>query len=124
MLRETLDASVGQLYRCFDIVGRYTMHKLLVVYNDPKDPAHFRKYYVETHLPLVRKMPGVKASRYSFDVKPLGPGKAPFFCVFEAEFEDEAALMSALGSKEGQAVAGDVPNYASGGVTMAHFPIG
>jgi len=95
------------------------MHKLLVVYNEPKDPAHFRKYYVETHLPLASKIPGVKASRYSFDVKALGPGKAPYFCVFEAEFENEAALAS----KEGQAVAGDVANYASGGVTMVHFAV-
>ena len=99
------------------------MHKLLVLYNEPKDPAHFRKYYVETHLPLARKLPGLKASRHSFDVKPLGPGKAPF-CIFEAEFENEAALMGALGSKEGKAVAGDVPNYASGGVTMVHFAVG
>jgi uncharacterized protein (TIGR02118 family) len=100
------------------------MHKLLVLYNEPKDPTHFRKYYVETHLPLVSKMPGVKASRYSFDVKPLGPGKAPYFCIFEVEFENEAALMNGLASKEGQAVAGDVPNYASGGVTMVHFAAG
>ncbi len=100
------------------------MHKLLVLYNEPKDPTHFRKYYVETHLPLTRKLPGLKASRYSFDVKPLGPGKAPYFCIFEAEFENEAALMGALKSKEGQAVAGDVPNYASGGVTMMHFAVG
>jgi hypothetical protein len=49
--------------------------------------------------------------------------KAPYFCIFEAEFENEAALMSALASKEGQAVAGDVPNYASGGVTMVHFAV-
>ena len=100
------------------------MHKLLVLYNEPKDATHFRKYYVETHLPLTRKLPGLKASRYSFDVKPLGPGKAPYFCIFEAEFENEAALMGALGSNEGKAVAGDVPNYASGGVTMMHFAVG
>jgi uncharacterized protein (TIGR02118 family) len=98
------------------------MHKLVVLYNEPKDPAHFRKYYVETHLPLVSKLPNLRASRYSLDVKPLGPGKAPF-CVFEAEFDNEAALMAALGSKEGKAVAGDVPNYASGGVTMMHFAV-
>ena len=34
------------------------MHKLLVLYNEPKDPAHFRKYYVETHSPLVSRLPG------------------------------------------------------------------
>jgi hypothetical protein len=54
-------------------------------------------------------------------VKVLGPGKAPYFCIFEGELESEAALMSALASTEGQAVAGDVPGYASGGVTMLHF---
>jgi hypothetical protein len=43
--------------------------------------------------------------------------------IFEAEFESEAALMGALGSKEGQAVVGDVANYASGGATMVHFPV-
>ena len=98
------------------------MHRLLVLYNEPKDPAHFKKYYVETHVPLANKLPGLKTATYSFDTKALGPGKAPF-CVFEADFESEAALMAALGSKEGQAVAGDVPNYASGGVTMVHFPV-
>jgi uncharacterized protein (TIGR02118 family) len=99
------------------------MHKLLVLYNEPKDPTHFRKYYVETHSSLVSKMPGLKASRYTFDVKPLGPGKAPYFCIFEAEFESEAAMMGAFASKEGQAVTGDVPKYASGGVTIVHFAV-
>ena len=55
------------------------MHKLLVLYNEPKDPTHFRKYYVETHLPLARKLPGLKASRYSFDVKPLGQARRLIF---------------------------------------------
>ena len=68
------------------------MHRLLVLYNEPKDPAHFKKYYVETHLPLASKMAGVKSASYSFDAKPLGPGKAPF-CVFEANFESEAAMV-------------------------------
>ena len=99
------------------------MHKLLVLYNEPKDPTHFRKYYVETHSPLVSKLPGLKASRYAFDVKPLGSGKPPYFCVFEAEFESEAAMMGAFASKEGQAVTGDVPKYASGGVIMMHFAV-
>ena len=78
------------------------MHRLLVLYNEPKDPAHFKKYYVETHAPLANKLPGVKNVHYSFDVKALGPGNAPYFCIFEADFESEAALMNAFGSKEGQ----------------------
>ena len=104
-------------------IGRYSMHRLLVLYNEPKDPAHFKKYYVETHVPLVNKMRGVEKSSYGFDVKPMGPGKAAYFCVFQAEFESEAAMTDAFGSKEGQAVVADVPNYASGGLTMVHFPV-
>ena len=99
------------------------MHKLLVLYTEPKDPAHFRKYYAETHAPLARKLPGLKSSHYTFEVKPLGPGKAPHFCIFEAEFESEAALMKALQSKEGQMVAADIPNYATGGLTMVHYEV-
>ena len=99
------------------------MHKMIVLYNEPKDHAHFRKHYVETHVPLCAKLPGVKSYGYSFDLKPLGPGKAPYFCIFEAEFESEAAMMNALRSKEGQAVSADVPNYATGAVTMMHFAV-
>ena len=99
------------------------MHRLLVLYNEPKDPAHFKKYYVETHAPLANTIPGARNVHYSFDAKLLGAGKAPYFCIFEADFDSEAALMEAFGSKEGQAVAGDVPNYATGGVTIAHFPV-
>ncbi len=73
------------------------MHRLLVLYNEPKDPAHFKTHSVETHVPLASKIPGIRKISYSFDVKPLGPGKAPF-CVFEADFDSEAALMSGLGS--------------------------
>lgn len=98
------------------------MHKMVVLYNEPKDPAHFRTYYVETHVPLAEKMPGLKASRYAFDVKPLGPGKPPF-CVFEAEFENEAAMMNSLRSPEGKAVAADLPNYATGGASMLHYAV-
>ncbi len=68
------------------------------------------------------KIPGLKASRHTFDVKPLGPGKAPY-CIFEAECESEAAMMGAFATKEGQAVTGDVPNFASGGVTIMHFAV-
>ena len=33
------------------------------------------------------------------------------------------AMATALGSEAGKAVAADVPNYASGGVEMIHYPL-
>ena len=48
------------------------MHRVLVLYPAPKDPAHFKKYYVETHLPLALQMPGLLSSRYSFAIEGVG----------------------------------------------------
>ena len=98
------------------------MYRLSVLYETPSDPAHFRSYYSTVHLPLVRRLPGIRGIRYSFDVAALN-GDAPFFAIFEAEFDSAAALMSALNSPEGQAAAGDIPNYASGGATIIHYPL-
>ncbi len=90
------------------------MHRLLVLYPPPTDPDHFRRYYVDTHLPLVAKLPGLRGYRYSFDVV-ASEGESPYFCVFEADFDDAAAYRAATASAEGQATRADVPNYATGG---------
>ena len=98
------------------------MHKLMVVYQAQKDPAHFKQYYEGTHLKLAAKLPGMRRSSYSFDIKPMGPGPAPF-CVFEAWFDNEAAMTAALESPEGQAVSADVPNYVTGDVALFHYDV-
>src|SRR5262245_33641775 len=69
----------------------FCMHKLLVLYPTGQDAKKFRPYYEQTHAALVAKLPGLKASRYSFNVKGAGDGPVPYYCVFEAEFADEAA---------------------------------
>jgi uncharacterized protein (TIGR02118 family) len=98
------------------------MHRLLVLYPPPADPDHFRNYYEATHIPLVAKMPGLRGYRYSFDVA-AGEGESPYFCVFEADFDDAAALSAGRGSAEGQAVRADVPNYATGGVVVLDYEL-
>jgi uncharacterized protein (TIGR02118 family) len=105
------------------------MHRLLVLYPPPTDPDHFRSYYEDTHLKLVAKLPGLRGYRYGFDVASRR-GESPYFCVFEADFDDAAALSAALGSAEGQAgsaegqaVLADVPNYATGGVVSLNYEI-
>ena len=98
------------------------MHRLLVLYPPPVDPDQFRNYHEATHIPLVAKMPGLRGYRYGFDVA-AGEGKSPYFCVFEAEFDDAAAMGAARGSAEGQAVSADVPNYATGGVVVVDYEL-
>jgi uncharacterized protein (TIGR02118 family) len=98
------------------------MHCLTVTYSAPKDPSHFRSYYASTHVPLAKQLPGLKSCSFAYPA-PLGPGMAPF-CIFQAYFADEAAMMAALQSPIGQKVAADVPNYSPDGATLFHFLVG
>ncbi|HZV19502.1 MAG TPA: EthD family reductase [Sphingobium sp.] len=99
------------------------MHKIVVLYPPQPDPEAFKAYYVATHIPLVRKLPGLLALRYSFELQGAG-GDSPYFCVFEADFADGAALGAAMGSAEGQAVADDVQNFAQVAPTLITYPVG
>ena len=98
------------------------MHRLLVLYPPPTDPDHFRNYYEETHLKLVAEWPGLRGYRYAFDVA-AREGDSPYFCVFEADFDDAAAMRAAHESPQGQATLADVPNYASGGVVSLNYEL-
>lgn len=99
------------------------MHRLLVLYFKPSDPGHFKRYYEEKHLKLVAQLPGMRAGRHSFDVKLLTGAEAPFFCIFEADFDSEAAMLSAMQSDIGKALSADVPNYAPAGGQVMHYPV-
>ena len=78
------------------------MHRLLVLYPPPTDPDHFRSYYEDTHLPLAAKLPGLRGYRYSFDVA-AGDGESPYYCVFEADFDD-----GAYGYRPGRSASGAI----------------
>lgn len=98
------------------------MHRVVVLYPPPKDPAQFKKYYVEKHLPLAMQMPGLISARYSFAIEGLGAA-SPYFCIFEGDFASEAAMGASMQSEIGQKVAADVPNYATGGSVLLHFDV-
>jgi len=44
--------------------------------------------------------------------------QAPYYYVAELSFDDPDALQTGMASAEGAAAAGDLANFASGGVTM------
>jgi len=98
------------------------MYRFSVFYPPPKDPAHFRDYYVHNHLPKARELPNIKATRYAFNVEAL-EGDSPYFCIFEADFDSKEEMFQSLQSEQGQLVAADVPNYATGGAIILHFEV-
>jgi len=98
------------------------MYKVLVLYGKPADPDHFKNYYLDKHLPLASTLPGLKSSRYTFNVSGEGED-APYFCIWEGEFEDGPSCGAAMQSEIGQKVAADVANYATGGHQVVHYPL-
>jgi uncharacterized protein (TIGR02118 family) len=89
------------------------MHKFLVLYPKGQDEKKFRAHYESKHVPLVAKLPGILGYRFSFDIKGSRGADAPDYCIFEAEFADEASLTAAMTSPAGQAVGADVANYVT-----------
>lgn len=97
------------------------MAKLIVMYRTPKDPAAFDRYYFSTHVPLAKKIPGVIKYEVSDGPVATPAGLAPYHLVAVLEFRSMAEIEKALTSPEGQAAAGDIPNFADGGAELFLF---
>ena len=93
------------------------MAQLLVLYNTPADPAAFDRYYQQKHIPLARQIPGLRSYLISNGPVQALAGSAPHLVAI-LSFDSMAAISAALASPEGQAAAADLPNFASGGVTL------
>lgn len=89
---------------------------LIVFYKAPPDPEKFDKYYFQTHVPLVQKMPGlVKA-----EVSRFTGEDAPYYLMTSLFFNNREEREAALNSSIGQTVAADVLNFAApGSFTLA-----
>ena len=94
------------------------MVKVTVLYGPPTDPAAFERYYAETHMPLVARIPGALRAEKAKVVGTPDGTPAPFHRVFEFWFESAERMQASLGSPEGLAAIADIPNYATGGVTI------
>ena len=97
------------------------MAQVLVLYNTPADPAAFDHYYQHTHIPLAKKVPGLRSYLVNDGpVQNLAGAAAPHL-VAQLTFDSMADLGAALASPEGQAAAADVSNFATGGATLLVF---
>ena len=98
------------------------VHRLVVSYGTPEDPAAFDSYYRETHTPLALKQPGLVRLTFGHG-QAMDPAQPVPYLVAELDFDSEAAMGEAFGSPEGQAATADVPGFATGGAVMTHFDV-
>jgi uncharacterized protein (TIGR02118 family) len=95
--------------------------RLLVMYKTPKDAAAFDKYYFDKHVPLAKKIPGIRKYEVSKGTVATPAGPSGLHLVAILHFDDMAAIQRAFASPEGQAAADDVATFATGGVDMYLF---
>jgi uncharacterized protein (TIGR02118 family) len=97
------------------------MAQLLVLYNQPADAAAFDRYYFETHIPIAKKIAGVRSLTVNSGKPATVVGSLSPHLIAEIEFDSMEALQAAMASPEGQATAADLANFAHAGVTLLVF---
>lgn len=98
--------------------------KLSVLYGHPADPEAFEAYYLGTHLPLAAATPGLGRTELALGLPGPDGAPAPFHRLFEAWFDSAEHLAQVSSSPAWQRVVADVPNFASGGVTVMLSRVG
>jgi uncharacterized protein (TIGR02118 family) len=83
------------------------MAKMVVIYRTPKDPEAFDRHYFDVHIPLAKRLPGLR--KYEVGRRPiLTPAGDPEpYLVGTLYFDDLAAIRRAFATPEGQACAAD-----------------
>ncbi len=94
---------------------------VIVLYNQPKDTVAFEKYYAEKHVPLfashAQEIGVTRAELIRF--APSADGKpAPVYREADLRFDSKEALEKGTATPGFKAVAGDLPNFATGGFTV------
>ena len=97
------------------------MARLLVMYKTPRDAAAFDKHYAEKHIPLAKKIPGVRNYEVSKGSVATPGGPSAYHLVAILQFDDVAAIQKAFASPQGQAAVADVQTFATGGVDICFF---
>jgi uncharacterized protein (TIGR02118 family) len=91
---------------------------LVVLYHAPKDPAAFEKYYAATHGPLVHKHAkeiGLIRADFTKFSSAVDGSAPPYYRMADLVFPSRAALDKGIKTAAFKTVAGDLPNFASGG---------
>jgi uncharacterized protein (TIGR02118 family) len=97
------------------------VHRLIVQYGQPTDPAAFDQHYRDVHVGLAQAIPGLV--RFTLG-HPRSVDRQPApYLVAELDFESAEAMGAGMGSEAGTAAGADVATFATGGATMASFDV-
>jgi uncharacterized protein (TIGR02118 family) len=85
---------------------------MVVIYNTPKDPAAFDKHYLDIHVPLAKRLAGLRKYEASRGPVTTVSGGFAVHMIVTLHFDDLAAIQKAFASPEGRACAVDRAIFA------------
>ncbi len=88
------------------------MIRFLVLYPEPVDVEAFERHYREVHIPLAKKLPGLRRYGVGRNATAIRGGE-PYYLVAELEWDDMASLQQDFKSELGQETARDVDELAT-----------
>lgn len=97
------------------------MAKLMVLYKKPADKQAFDSYYLAHHVPIAKKIPGLRSYEISSGPVASPTGESPFHLVALLGFDSLAAIQQGMSSPEGAAAAADLANFAQAGADLFIF---
>jgi uncharacterized protein (TIGR02118 family) len=100
------------------------MARLLVMYKTPHDAAAFDKHYADVHVPLAKKIPGLRKFEMSRGSIATPGGPSGYHRIAILHFDNVPAIQSAFASPQGQAAVADAQTLATGGVDIYMFESG
>jgi uncharacterized protein (TIGR02118 family) len=83
------------------------MARMVVIYKTPKDPAAFDRHYFDVHVPLAKKLPGMRKYEVSRGPIVTPTGGPAFYMVGTLHFDSLAAIQAMFATPEGRACAAD-----------------
>lgn len=98
------------------------MVRMLVLYDTPENPEAFDRYYNETHIPLVKRLPGLLRYTVSRNIS-VARGGMEFYLVAELDWENLEAMRAAMASEIGQETTADVSKFAPNGVNIVSYEV-
>lgn len=94
------------------------MAKLIALYKMPADIKAFDEHYYQRHVPLAKKIQGLRKYEVSKGPIMTPQGESVLHLVAILSFDSMAAIEEALASPEGAAAAADLANFAEAGVDL------
>ena len=86
------------------------------------DPAEFDRYYAQVHIPLAKKIPGLRRLEVT-RVTGAPSGASDLYLIAELYFDNAVAREAALASNEAKATEADLSKFAEG-IVSVYFGVG